>query len=381
MTQKYEFVRYHPDLKRQVVELQTHLWSPSEALNTSYFEWKYEKNPYLDTPLIYLAIHNGRVVGMRGFFGVQWEAGVPVERFSSLYADDMVILPEHRNEGLMPKIMSAAFDDLERLSYDYIFNLSAGPITFLSSLSTGWRSAGNMQAMFWQSWRGDFRSGLRDLMKPFPSVYRIIQNLRSKWFPNSRSSSTDFDLGRAGQALKADPGISFHDAPRCADMAELVKRIGHSGRIRHVRDDEYFHWRFQNPLSRYRFLFCEHDHLEGYLVLQQYTSEFANRKLVNIVDCEASDVATKAKLLRAAVALMRTGQLRVWSATRTRETTELLRQIGFKRLKQMDGLSSGPALLVRPVCKERLEGEWLLAGLRLADLASWDLRMLYSMSG
>ena len=45
--QNYEFVRYQPDLKGQVVELQTHLWSPSLALNTAYFEWKYERNPYL----------------------------------------------------------------------------------------------------------------------------------------------------------------------------------------------------------------------------------------------------------------------------------------------------------------------------------------------
>ncbi len=381
MAPKYEFVRYNPDLKRQVVELQTHLWSSSEALNTSYFEWKYERNPYLDTPLIYLAIHNGRVVGMRGFFGVQWEAGVPAERSTSLYADDMVILPEHRNQGLMPKIMSAAFDDLARLRYDYIFNLSAGPITFLSSLSMGWRSAGTVKPMFWRPWRSAFRSGLRDLMKPFPSVYWIIHNLRSKWFPSSRWSMTDIDLERARQTLKAYPWISFHDVPRCAAMAELVERIGHAGRIRHVRDGEYFHWRFQNPLSRYRFLFCEKDRLEGYLVLQQYTTQVANRETVNIVDWEANGVAAKAELLRAAMALTRTGQLMIWSATQPPETTELLRKNGFKQLKQMEDLGSGPAVLVRPVRKERLEGEWLLAGLRLADLASWDLRMLYSMRG
>jgi GNAT superfamily N-acetyltransferase len=382
MAPKYEFVRYHPDLKRQVVELQTHLWSPSEALNTSYFEWKYERNPYLDGPLIYLAIHNGRVVGMRGFFGVQWEAGVPAERFTSLYADDMVILPEHRNQGLMPKIMSAAFDDLARLRYDYIVSLSAGPITFLSSLSMGWRSAGTMEWMCWRPWRSAFRSGLSDLIRPFPSVYRTIQNLRSKRFPNSRWSMMDIELEHARQTLKADPWISFHDVPRCAAMAELVERIGHSGRIRHVRDVEYFHWRFQNPLSRYRFLFYEKDRLEGYLVLQEYTSEFADRGRVNIVDWEANGVAAKAELLRAAIALTRTGPLIVWSATQPPETTELLRKNGFKHWRQMEvRMGSGPAVLVRPACKERLEGEWLLAGLRMADLASWDLRMLYSMHG
>ena len=36
-------------------------------------------------------------------------------------------------------------------------------------------------------------------------------------------------------------------------MAELVERSGDT-RIRHVRDSQYFQWRFQNPLSRYRYL-------------------------------------------------------------------------------------------------------------------------------
>jgi hypothetical protein len=79
--QNCEFVRYQPDLKGQVVELQTHLWSPSLALNTAYFEWKYERNPYLVEPLIYLVMYHGKAIGMRGFFGVQWEGGVPAQRF------------------------------------------------------------------------------------------------------------------------------------------------------------------------------------------------------------------------------------------------------------------------------------------------------------
>jgi hypothetical protein len=100
MDSNYEIVRYQPGLKRQVIELQTHLWSPNLSLNTRYFEWKYERNPYVKEPLIYLAMHYGKVIGMRGLFGVQWECGVPTQRFTNLYADDMVIAPEHRSRGL-----------------------------------------------------------------------------------------------------------------------------------------------------------------------------------------------------------------------------------------------------------------------------------------
>ncbi|HKZ41902.1 MAG TPA: hypothetical protein VJ044_13135, partial [Candidatus Hodarchaeales archaeon] len=56
MDSKYTMANYQPEFKKQVVELQKHLWSPSAALNAAYLEWKYERNPYLDTPLIYLAL-------------------------------------------------------------------------------------------------------------------------------------------------------------------------------------------------------------------------------------------------------------------------------------------------------------------------------------
>jgi hypothetical protein len=46
-------------------------------------------------------------------------------------------------------------------------------------------------------------------------------------------------------------------------MADLVRRLGHDGRLRHVRDERYLAWRYRNPLYEYRFLVRESDRLEG----------------------------------------------------------------------------------------------------------------------
>ena len=171
MHSNYEIVRYRPELKRQVIELQTHLWSPDLSLNTSYFEWKYERNPYLKEQLIYLAMHDGKAIGMRGFFGVQWECGVPPMRFTSLYADDMVIAPEHRNRGLMSKIMTFAFEDLAANGYEYAFNLSAGLATLRSSLSMGWRSAGWVRPMRLRSWPTVLQGGVSPAHQEGSSIF------------------------------------------------------------------------------------------------------------------------------------------------------------------------------------------------------------------
>lgn len=384
MDLSYEIVRYQPEFKKQVVELQTHLWSPSVALNTAYFEWKYEHNPYLDEPLIYLALHDGKVVGMRGFFGVQWEAGFPPQKFPSLYADDLVIAPEHRRRGLVRRIMGAALEDLASREYQYVFNLSAGPVTFLSSLSMGWRSAGSMQPMHWKPWQVIFQKRLHRYMKRLPMLGCYADRLFF-WLSEKRRWSKldmDVDQDRGKSRFKAAPWISIENNPRCTAMAELVERIGSHGQIRHARDQEYFEWRFHNPLSRYRFLFWEKSRLEGYLVVKEYTSEFANTDQMNIVDWETTSTQAQAELLGAALNVAMDKELIIWSATLPDKTKLLLEENSFKLVKQAEGVAQQiPAVLVRPFRNELLEGDWLLAGRRLLDLTSWELRMIYSMHG
>jgi GNAT superfamily N-acetyltransferase len=381
MDSTYELVCYEPGLKKQVIELQTHLWSPSVGLNTAYFEWKYERNPYVDAPLIYLAMHNGRAVGMRGFFGTQWEGGIPTQKSIVLYADDFVIAPEHRNRALSTKIMAAAFEDLAKRRYQYAFSLSAGPMTFLFSLATGWRSVGSMQPMRQRSWQVALRSGRDRLITRLPVRSRGINEIFRQWSQKKRRSLADIDADQVRRSLTGVPWILFEDVPRCADMAQLIERIGGCGRIRHVRDREYFDWRFQNPLSRYRFLFWAKTRLEGYLVLQEYTA-YADKEVVNIVDWEATSVAVQAELLQAAMDLTADRRLITWSVSLPRQTKAVLDEAGFKLVRQPQNVAQQRrALLVRPIRDEELDGDWLFTGQPLLDMKSWDLRMLYSMHG
>ena len=382
MGSTYEIVCYEPALKGQVIELQSHLWSPSVALNKAYFEWKYERNPYVDAPLIYLAMHNGRAVGMRGFFGIQWEGGIPTQRSIALYADDLVIAPAHRNRGLIPRIMAAAFKDLAKRGYQYAFNLSAGPITLLSSLSTGWRSVGSMQPMCQRSWRVALRSSRDRLITRFPTLSRGINGPLHRPSQRRQRSFADRDTEEFRRTDLHSPSILFEPVPRCSAMAELVERIGGCGRIRHVRDREYFEWRFQNPLSQYRFLFCAKTRLEGYLVLQEYTSAYADREVVNIVDWEATSVAVQRELLQAAVSLTADRRLMIWSVSLPRQATAVLDEKGFKLERTPESATQQRrALLVRSIRDEGPDGNWLFAGQPLLDMKSWDLRMLYSMHG
>jgi hypothetical protein len=158
-------------------------------------------------------------------------------------------------------------------------------------------------------------------------------------------------------------------------MAELVERIGYDGRIRHVRDKEYFSWRFKNPLYRYRFLFWEKERLEGYLILQ---TKFNNDTLrVNIVDWEAANLQARSDLLEAALHMENVDDLRIWTATLPDMVKMLLEKKGFRLLSKSRSIAqSPPTVLVRPIQGDMLKTDWVIADRRLLDMANWDLRMI-----
>ncbi len=184
MAANYEIVKYAPRFKRQVAELQGHLWGPNVALNLRYLEWKHEENPYVDEPLVYLAFHGGELVGMRSMFGARWEAGS--REFLIPCAADLVIAPEHRDRGLFPRIMEATLEDLALRGYEYVFNMSAGTVTRLASLTMGWRGIGSVEPM---SRRDPSRSVLRWLMRRGSILVGGIDSRRSserRWPPAQR---------------------------------------------------------------------------------------------------------------------------------------------------------------------------------------------------
>ena len=91
--------RYDARSKPEVVELLRLLASPDAALTRRYLEWKYEENPLLREPVLYLVRDEGRLVGMRGLLGARWEAGRNQSPVMIPYPDDHVVAETHRKSG------------------------------------------------------------------------------------------------------------------------------------------------------------------------------------------------------------------------------------------------------------------------------------------
>jgi hypothetical protein len=164
-------------------------------------------------------------------------------------------------------------------------------------------------------------------------------------------------------------------------MAELVERVGGDGRIRHVRDAQYFAWRFQDPRHAFRFGFWEDAGLQAYLVLQKPISPNQHRAPINIADWEATSERVLAELLHAVIRLGRFAELMTWSATLPEWTQALLRDHGFEPLVEGSGPTAHlrPSVLIRPISDGGRQDKWELGGRRLLDMTNWDVRLLDRM--
>jgi len=374
--ESYEIVRYIPELKPQLLQLQTHLWSGDAALNDAHFRWKYEENPYFREPLVHLALCDGQVVGMRGMCGARWQLGA-AKTFVAPYADDLVVAPEHRNRGLFTRIMKASLDELAGHGLDYVFNFSAGRTTQLGSLSMGWKSAGGVGPV-----------GRRRLApRPLRAILNRARALRRYLpmpgtVPRASGGGAFARLDRMAErgANWSGGAMSLSKHPRPDAMADLVARLPLDERFRHVRDATYFGWRFRNPFRDYRFVYAGESRLDGFMVLQCQPGGQAGSARVNIVEWEATSATIREALLDAALRGA-FAELVIWSASMDTNTRDLLRRRAFAPIDEADAARGVPGILIRPVRDDALRAEWTIHGRRLLDLANWDMRMLYSMHG
>jgi GNAT superfamily N-acetyltransferase len=367
MNLEYDIVKYHPGYKGQVLELQKHLWNLDVKVNAAYLEWKYELNPFRpETPLIYLAVHDGEVVGMRGMYGSKWQTGRPPEILHALSSGDTVISPGHRNRGLLGELMKAALNDMAALGCTHVFSLSASPVVRLRSMTMGWRGVDDLQLMNRRVYHGII-------------LHHLKTGLSFLRAAKKRHNFYSLDTNRGRRRRMVSPHVSVDKTPRPEAMAELVERTADSGLIRHVRDKRYFAWRYKNPLSLYRFLFWEESGLEGFLVLQ--TKRYKDYINVNMVDWEAADPRVRSGLLQTAIELGNFDKLVIWSTAISNEAKAVLENTGFNHATIQKGLGQDrPTFLIRPVREKPLETDWVFADRRLLDPANWDLRMIYSDS-
>lgn len=372
MSSSIRVIRYEDRDCDQVSHLQTNLWHLDPELNAKILDWKYRQNPYRNSG-IYLALDGELAVGMRGLFGTRWQCDGVVYDIPS--AGDTVVAPEYRNRGLFKQIVDVAMAELAENAIPFAFNLSAGTVVHLMSRSLGWMAIGNLENL--GRGRGvttERATSWRNRLRRFNSAVRVVRWVRGLRRAMEDSSTIPFRyLDRALPSGRSD--LVWSTSPRPEEMAQLVADTVTDGRIRHVRDVEYFAWRFGNPLKQYRFVYYGRTRLEGYMILaaNRYGDQLEK---VTIVDWEGRTLAVKEKLLDFVVS---TGQLKlltIWGACLEKDERQKLERHGFCRTQSTATLGSPFCTVL--VGRTKADGSWLLGERNILDRENWDVRSLYS---
>ena len=386
-----EFVPCSLKHRDGVAEFQTALWSPSRELNARYFDWKYRRAPYSEDTRVYLAMRDGRIVGMRSMYGSLWEHGTPRTLTRALVADDLLVRADLRGRGVVSALMNHAFEDSARSGVPYLLSLSASPTTVMNSLAMGWTRVGPVGPIGRLRIHERWRRALVDTAARMHFVSRSVQRSGepsptnwswTSWLPVAANRNPFERLDLAGVAVRARNGVivDISDRPQPEKLADLVERLGHDGRIRHVRDASYMAWRFANPLHEYRFLTVGGNRLAGYLILKRAIAPLSGDNRVMIVDLEAEDAAKRRALLDVAVRCGAFPYLYAWSVAYSEEDLQHMRTLGFTAVDPQLTAHNCPCWLVRPIqtaddsTRHRNDAQFL-------DPANWDMRLGYSMNG
>lgn len=376
-------VDYDLAFRDQILALETTLWGNDRETNSAYFDWKYERNPQSDRRFFYVALSDGRVVGVKGFSGSRWQVGHSGRVFDALQPGDFVVSPDLRGRGVGKKLMNHIQQDLIGRGYEFAFSFGALAATyFLQVNHLGWRRVAEYQTMRRRT-EGTGRARffraldqrLNGVLARMPVVWRAAGRYHFAAIGGEGGLSESANKFPAGCRVGGSGHVVVDDRPRPAQMAGLINRLADDGRITRVRDEAFFAWRFDNPRFCFRFLFWQGERIEGYLVLSANLWE--GPRMTTIADWEASCETVAKALIEAAVDCAESDSLMLWSLSLSPDRLKIAKDAGFRHVDDSGGNKGyNPGIQILPLSLNRSNDDLVFAGTDFADPAAWNMRLL-----
>lgn len=345
-----QIVDYRVDLLEDAARLRAEIWGGTPAVNLAYLDWKYRANPYLPEPVMQFALAGGRVVGMRASVGTCWEIPGTGRRHVIPHGADAAVDPARRSSGVFRALIGRALEAQTERGFGHTMSLSANAVSRSILVGEGWSVVGYLEALEcgaprWRLPRSRVVQRAAALLpsRPVTDVFAVLDDFSNE-------------------------AVTISSAPRPGAMAELCRRTHAENRLRHVRDEAYFEWRYANPLSAYRFLFLGGETLDAYVVVQWG----GTGRLVSIIDWEGSTVESLSRLF-VVIGQGGFGPVRIWRSTMDSGTEECLAAAGYVSASSRGG-PPGASFILRPLTGEG-PAAWLIDGLSVGSLDGWTLRM------
>jgi N-acetylglutamate synthase-like GNAT family acetyltransferase len=235
------------DIPAIIELLKLSLGESSSPKSISYWNWKHNKNPFGNSPVL-VAYSNNLLVGVRAMMQWQWQKGNKV--FKTLRAVDTASHPDFQGKGIFSKLTKQLLEESKNKSVDFIFNtpnIQSKP----GYLKMGWKEAGKL------------RIGLQFR---FPSFFK--------------KSTNNY--------------ITYDDANLNQLCIHWNNELSKANKYFTPKSPNYLNWRYSNnPVIDY-IIHCEHDiYIAAYLRPRKYFMELRISEL--IYQGDAKTIADKVK--------------------------------------------------------------------------------------
>jgi hypothetical protein len=344
----YEINHYLPELRGEVVDVLGQLLGDDEATNDAFFGWKYEQNPHADELLGIVALHEGKVVGFRGYGSARWHTGTG-RTMQVLVPGDTCVDVNHRQKGLSVAMGKLAMTDYAA-TYKLFLNLSCTRNSLPGYLRLGFAPLADKVHLS--------RYGLLSL------VQYVLSS--KKQLP---VSAARIRYGQFGD-------VKVSDAPMPGQMASIVERQNHdTDKIHLCQQEDFFRWRFADPARKFVFYYrTAGDDDVAYLVMAVTPS---NRRGY-VIDHADTDGESSGRLFEFVIARHDFSVLSVFDHSVSAPLKTTLQRLGFHAGGMMGAmekkLRGNLPLLVRPVRAEPNEDDWLINGLDVRATGNWLIK-------
>lgn len=324
-----------------VLELLAHLWKgldPSER--EEKFRWRYEKNPNSSSPLIFVAKHKNRIVGIRAAVAQKF---IVHETVFTVYSNaDTVIHPDYRRKGLL-KRLDEAIQKSNILDRKGIFlNLSSNNETTEANLKNGF-----------------FKINADKSIAVKISIINVIRNIILK---RNQRWTGDREIQKKGYR------IFLNSEPKPKLFEEICISNRTANKCTCLRNVDYFKWRYSLKMDEYWFIHCsDKEGQKGYLILKNLSSNRFFLEEFSAVSFETFNV-----LISTAFEMLDIGVLQTWMIS-FQHNDWLKRCSFFKESNLMNkfiGKKRLP-LLVRPITPNPAEKDFYIHGLDIRKSNNW----------
>jgi len=350
---EYEIRLYRSDFFPQVVDLLKYLLGNDHESNRDYFKWKYDDNPYTESPLGIMSLYKGKVVGFRGYFATRFQIQEKNDKIISLCPGDTCVHTDHRRKGLSVAMGNRASEEYTG-KYPFFLNLSSTKISL----------PGYLRMRFLPLTSKTYLTKCS-----MPGLIKFSFNAKKRFNQIApRITFGTFD------------DIIVSQQPRPEEMHVLIEgQEGSTDKIALYQDEDFFKWRYANKHNKYIFLFrIKNEVITGYIVIQVSP----NNRRGYIVDYAQRDETSIEKILKFIIKARFLDVLSIYHFSLTDNIKHKVQDLGFKTVslfRVIERRIRGELpLLIRPVKHDYSDSDFYVEGLDLRKIENWHIKGICS---